>query len=569
MEKEMRTKFSSIVGLVFLYLLVVFSVDAQPPDDAAQDEASVTVWQTRANHLSDLIEKDIVKQDELERAVRYASLSATWKPHDGSRALSFATRAVDLLFFYSSADFAANRNKYFESSSRVVRLIADVDARQTKRLLDIVSDRERRPLDSGDLDPDKLIDLALATVESDPVRSAELGQVAFRFGQPSNFHSLYWALRQKRGPSADALLDTAFQSARTTGMSLSFMATMKQAVFPEVVLGDASRSLSSSASQRRQAAILFSELMGQRFAFLRNKTIASCRNEALILASVTNLVRDADRDRGPAFQQAITGCLEQHDSSQNETYTRTPNSSTETSIEELLALADEVKDNIDLRVYFLLRAVSLANSKKLYERGLKILESMSQEEKGIDQEFWKELQYTLTAGLAFKVFRGDDSYQAQILLNGLPEATRPLGKVAFLLQFDRNELTSCEICSALIRESSVEIARSDHAFKRKYPYWFRIVDAQAAFSDNLGAIDTLAALFKAFENSTNHEEAIPPSTFAKNVQNTLHASLIDSYFSSILDMVSARSDLPTRIELNHALLQTCLKQAERTKASVN
>lgn len=297
------------VLLALMYSLLAGTALTQVPAESIRALEVRQIWQNRAAHLSSLIEKDTSRLDELDQAALHTDLAASWHKVDRDKALSHATRCVDILFFYSSSDFAKNRSRYLEVSAKAIGSIRSIDERQSRRLLKILSDREKRPTGPGDIEPEKLIELALAIVEGDPEAAGRFGISALSLGQPSNLHQLYWQLRLRRGSSADSLLAVGLNSARS-GISIGFLASLKQAVFPELVFGDSRRDLASTPIQRRDTAIIFSEALGQRFAALRNGTVSNCRNEAIVLAPVTELLPGILPAYAPAFRQAINACLE-------------------------------------------------------------------------------------------------------------------------------------------------------------------------------------------------------------------------------------------------------------------
>src|SRR5690606_35503397 len=108
-------------------------------------------------------------------------------------------------------------------------------------------------------------------------------------------------------------------------------------------------------------------------------------------------------------------------------------------LDTLLKLANEAEE-INTRVYYLLRGVSLANDKELFRRAIDILNKMTEEERKIDQSFWDELRYTISAGWAFQQYNSGDVKGSLDTLNEVPENTRPFARTGFAMRCKPDEV---------------------------------------------------------------------------------------------------------------------------------
>lgn len=549
--------FKRILARIFLIVLILSMSSLSSYPQVEDLVTQMSIWRVRADAFTDRIEKQTFKIDELEKAVLFAKLGKLWAESDKNKAIGFFEKSVDTLFFYSSEEIRKNNQAYLESIRETLTILANRSPRQTKRLISILSDSEKVLSENNQLSSDTLIEFALAIVKDDAVQATELGILSFRFGQPTKFYQLFWELSKANPSLTDRFFRRIIQAA-TDSPNPQIAQNLKLSIFHE-------NHVSGTIEQRKETLRFLANFINQQQIKYTAKLIDKCIFEAYILASVQDQYPTYLPEKTNAVKQSIALCI-----ADNPTpglgKSRTGLDQTEaSSVEELIKLADEAKDNLKNRTYYLFRAVALANDQKIYRIGIEILNGMSKQERATDIEFWDTLRYSSAGGLAFQQLEEGDPAAATDTLNAVPSNTRSFAKVGFAFRCSTKDIGSREFCIGKIDEAVSDFPKSDKLLAEKYRFWLLTIKLYAEY----GQLSSASASFEALVKRLNVD-------LAERKDNSFHlatdespiaisAELLESQEQTLLKAVDLLDDSSSRTNVNLAFLITALDKIEKLK----
>lgn len=461
------------------------------------------------------------------------------------------------MVYYPADDVKTNIESFYLATSQILKYISTRDQKQTDRLIKLISEADG--ISDKNSNSEILIEFACLIAKSNPTRAYQIGVGAFKTKQPDNFHKLYWQLRRYSPGLADRFIELALASAANSP-NAGIFAGIKTAVFPELSIPNFPPEASSPAAIKTGALNLLGDHIVKLYAKLMANSTSGCEAEASVISSLREQYSSLLPQKEPMVTQAVSACL----AKQNEA-NRNLSSNSETikkgTIEELLKLADEAKDDLQVRSFYLFRAVSLASDQEKYKLAIEILGNMTKEEQQTDPEFWEDLQVTVTAGLAYQQFKENDPTAATRTLGSLPTKNRAFGEIGFIRKFSPENIDSQDICIALLREAAKDIARSENTFEQKSGYWFQIVKLFANYKMYDHASETLKDVFLAFNKSET-----PSMLAAERLTPIVSPAFFEAQESSILNAVNLIDQNRSRVNVSFALLNIVMKRYETLRA---
>lgn len=545
-------KWSALV----LLLGVFFSVSAAGQVGVKSDQN--TIWKSRADSITASITKDAEKIGGVSRALVYARLGDAWWKFDQSLSNIWFEKSVDTLIYKTDIDEKTHIDLFFQTTSEILKLISDRNQKQSERLLKLLSDTDNVSDKNKANNADTLIDFALLLVESNPNKALEIGSLSFGIGQPNTFYKLYWELRRLSPGLADRFFRTFLASAKASP-NLKIIAGLRTAVFPELEFPNAPDEIRSPNLNKTETLNFFSDHIVRLYIQFLGKSISSCHSEAFLIAPLKAQVVIFTPQKTTITDQALVTCLQENNIADRKfAPTNLQNSD---SIDELLSLADETKNDVKARAYYLFRASSLANTKKNYKRGIEILERMTKEERETDTVFWDELRYTLASGLAFQQVQTQGLAGARQTLEQVPAANRAFAKIGFALKFSPKDDSYRPFVTERIKEARVDLITLDKEFNEKRGFWFRLMGIFSDYGMPTDASETFEEIIKGLNRSFSDKN--PKNNASINsdmIKTAISARLFESQEFTLLETVSRIEEVNSRIDVQFGLLSTVLKE---------
>jgi len=542
------------------YLLSIFAF--------GQDETKLLelqLWRIRADTLTNNLLKDAAKGDALDRALLLAQLSDLWWESDRNQANTWIEKSVDTIYFYPSDDVKAQSEKFFRVLRQILALISAHNPKQSNRLLEILSKTDDISEKEKNSNADALIEFALQIVKTNPDKAAELGTRAFSFGYPKEFYKLSWELRRYNATLADKFFRTAF-SYVAAAPDYEKLYGMQLAALPESVVPNFPPNLKPPIRLRTLFLNFLADYLTQQQLRFSSKSISSCSSEATLVSRLQNYFAELLPQKTAIVQQNINICLanQSREAQQLTTNTTTPKSS---NVDELLKQADEIHDNPLIRVNYLFKAVLAANQQKNYAKSIQILESMNDDERKVDMEFWEELRFDSGAGLAVAQFKDENLAGASKTLRDVPDAIRPLAQITFVLKCSPEDVSSYPFCVELLNDARRGIIKSELPFTRKTSYWFNLVKLYSNYKSQTEAAEVFREIAVAFNGSLSDDtpkitDAVSDQLIsdAKRIIPMLSPILLEVQENSIFESIGLLKQEKARVQVNLAFLKMALRK---------
>jgi hypothetical protein len=547
-----------IFSLIIIFLLATNCVSAQIKLNAEEfaGQKQSDIWKTKTDSATDALLREMPKLDALQRGTLYAQLGDLWWEFDKVRSNAWFEKAVDSVVYYPIEDAKTNIERFYTATSQILRSISTRNQKQSDRLVKLLSEADS--VSDKNSNPDVLIEFACLIVKSNPVRAYQIGVSAFNKAQPNNFHKLYWNLRRYSPGLADKFIELALSSAAASPNS-QINSNLKTAVFPEISIPNAPVDIISSD----QIKINILNYLGNYILQLQGKssvdTTINCEAEAATVSSLNRFFSALLPQKEPLVSQAVSNCFAKQNGPRNLSAAGTE-AIKKGTVEELLDLAKEAKEDTKLRSFYLLRAVSLANDLKQYKRALEILGGMTEEERKTDSDFWEELQVTVASGFAYDQFKNNDSPGAIKTLESVSLENRAFAKIGFVKKFSPENVGSQEFCISQIIEANRDIVRSEKSFDEKAGYWFQIVKTFADYKIYDSASETLKDIFVSANKSK------PPVTFSiDRIKSILSPAFLENQEESIANAVNLIENGSSRTNAGLAQLSTAIGEYKRLR----
>ena len=204
--------FKRIFGFCLLLIMMfspslTFTQEVSPSPD---------MWLERAQRITDDIINDAAAIQNPERATVYALLGSLWWRDDGARARALVARAVEAVESSSIQESNDERNRRIAIARDLLRIVSPLDRELTVRLSAVFTSNNEQATGRETMqNADALVDAALAILETDPRRAAQLGEASLRVGHASQIALLLARLARRDRALGASLFDRALAAART------------------------------------------------------------------------------------------------------------------------------------------------------------------------------------------------------------------------------------------------------------------------------------------------------------------------------------------------------------------
>jgi hypothetical protein len=552
--------FSRSLLLVYLICSLVIVTSGQAENSSGQRE----IWRTRAETFTLHLLKDASKSDSLDRALLLTQLGDLWWEFDKNQSNTWIEKAVDTMFFYSSEEIKSDSERFFQTTRQILRIISNRNQKQSDRLVKILSEADKFIDKEKNTNADSLIEHALQTLKENPSKAFQLGILALRAGQPKEFYKLSWELRRYNPVLANQFFRTVLSGIMVSG-DLEMLNSMQLASFPENFVPEFPPNLAPPKELKTEFLNFLADYAVRQHYKLVSKSIQSCAVEANIVSRVRNQFIALMPQKIEIVQQALDFCLAGQNQKLTQTQSQTASLKT-SDIDELLKLADEVEDTPNVRGVYLFKAALSANQQKKYVLSIKILESMSEEERAIFADNWEDLRHDSAALLAYIQVRDGDSSGALETIKNVPDKLRPLAQVGFVMQFSPQDVVTYSFCIERLNEARRGFIKSELPFAKRTSYWFNLVKLYSNYKMQTEAAEVFRDITVAFNNSLsdnspkNNVISIQLAADSKRIIPTLSPTLLESQENSIHETIASLKQEKPRIEINLAFLEVALRQ---------
>lgn len=553
--------FSRSLFLVYLICSLIIVTFGQAENSSGQRE----IWRTRAETFTLHLLKDASKSDSLNRALLLTQLGDLWWEFDKNQSNIWIEKAVDTMFFYSSEEIKSDSERFFQTTRQILRIISNRNQKQSDRLVKILSEADKSVDKEKNTNADSLIEHALQTVKENPSKAFQLGILALRVGQPKEFYKLSWELRRYNPTLANQFFRTALSGITISG-DLEMLNSMQLAAFPENFVPNFPTNLAPPKELKTEFLNFLADYaVRQHYKFI-SKSIQSCAAEANLISRIKNQFNELLPQKIEIVQQALDFCLAGQNQKLTQTQSQTASLKT-SDIDELLKLADEVGDNPNVRGVYLFKAALSANQQKKYALSIKILESMSEEERVIFADNWEDLRHDSAALLAYIQVKDGDSSSALATIKNVPDKLRPLAQVGLVKQFSPQDVSTHVFCVEILNEARRGFIRSDLPFSKKTSYWLNLVKLYSDYKMQTDAAEVFREIAVGFNNSLSDNNAEANTVISnqliadsKRVISTMSAALLESQENSIGETTVMLKQEKPRVQINLAFLKIALKQ---------
>jgi hypothetical protein len=547
------------ICLPIIIVLSVFSLTAAQETQRPQD-----AWLQRAQSLINDSLKDAKSLETLDNALVLGQLGAQWWNIDRSQARKWLLKAVEAVELEPAKESGVERRKRLAVAHSLLPVIATADQKLWERLQNVLTSGEPDPSETERTRiSETLVETALAVLKTDPRRAAAIGSTALRLGPPRTLQNLLWDLRRRDPLLADRLFREALTVAGKT-YGDDFLNSLRYAAFPELLGTVYDPAIVPPDALQRQMLLTLADYLQQQTAMLASRGIRDC---GVAPALVEGLQIHFDRlqpQRAELVRQIVRTCSESRNQSVADT---DPQSiGIPETVDSLLTQADQTADKKMKRPHFLARAARLAAQQKDFELAIKILESMSEEERkfiGI----WETWRRDWAAALAIEFIKRDDAYGMRQVIKAVPDALRSFDKIYFVDMLPKD--SSLQIARDFLDESRKDLAKAEIPDLDK-AYWYLMMvrlyskchlngDAVEAFKDAIGSLNRVKS------EETNDSDSLSELN-RRLILGDFPVSLLESHDYPMKEAVSSITSVPRRVRLRLDLLEFSIAEY-RAKAA--
>jgi hypothetical protein len=553
MIKPQKGTKSIKVGFLIFSLLALMPVPIVAQNDEAKE-----LWRVRSQTLTDDLLKDAAQLSPLRRAVLWMRLAQLWWEADGKRARGWFRNAIEVIEQVPNKENEADRIERLVIARNLVRIISPLDQKLASGLVTLLKNvNEQSSVGERTSNADALIASAVAVVNQDPKRAAELASLALRVGPPNDFADVLFALRKHEPKLADALFTETLALAKQN-LSLPLLYSLTHAAFPQYPDG---RYNSLLPPENFRA-----ELLRLDVAFLNANPINDANRDSIcssigsLIAPVLSEFDTRTPQQAIVVRQAINQCRGVHPMVQQQ-LDSTLNNEPMNTVEALLKAAANSED-VNVRTIYEYRAAALAKEKNDYERALKILDGISKEGREFMGEAWESFRWQWAATGALEHFRLGRLLEMNLILNDVPADLQPLAKGAFVDRLPEKRSPEGDPALQFLNDARSELRRSNVRESEKVGCYFFLLRSIVKYD----RAATSTAIKEAFAAMNRAEQSNPDKD--RPVLNTgeylqlLPASLLEVDEFAVREGIASLTTVETRAQLRLALLSSTIKRMQ-------
>jgi len=530
------------------WLLILALASVGVAQSAHKDEREL--WLVRSQNVTNDLLKDASDLSSLQRAVLWAKLAQRWWREDQKRARTWIADAIETVKQVPNKETQAEREDRLEAARVLLTIVTPLDQKFTKSLMTVLTagDKSAEPNWSSDA----LIDAAVVVVNDDPKRAAELGALALRSGAPDNLEQLLFPLRARDATLADGLFEQAMVVVRQDPRSKLSNSLMFVA-FP------AQRGLPANTPVPPEPMRM--ELL-QYYVGMINKTMIDNVDQNSTCGTVSWLspvLPEIDRllpKQMLLVRQAINRCQspDPHVRLQIDEAVRSQPLNT---VESLLKAGLDAND-LETRTEYEFRAADLAADNKDYDRAIKILDDMSQEQRDAINESWTSWRRTWAAEGAVEHYKNGRFREMNLMLDGVPSDIQPFAKADFVNSVPEKAVSETAPLIQILNDAIKGLRRSNIPETDKYDWYFGLLRTVVKYQP----ADANAVLRDAIA-SLNQVEEVQPLNMTDWLKY-LGPPLVEMDEFIVKDALASIKPVPYRAQLRLALLDATLQRVKAT-----
>ena len=529
----------------WLLILVLASVgSAQTVQNDARE-----LWLVRAQDITSDLLKDGTDLSSMQRAVLWAKLAKYWWREDPKRARIWIANAIDVVEQVPNKETPDERRARLETAQTVYAIVIPLDQNLSKRLLAILGP-DKSASDERDGAAFALMNAANAMVEEDPNRAAELGAQALRLGRPSNMDPLLYGLRASNPKLADSLFAQALVLAKQDRGGM-FTNILTYIAFPE------QRGRPGLPVPPEPLRIeLLQILMTLVTANTANGTNENSNCGAVAwLAPLYGEVERLLPQQWPVLRQAINICQSVSTEIQQQIKLSITDQQANT-VESLLKIAADTKE-LGPRTDYTYRAAALAQENREFERALKILDDMSDEQRQLMDESWTSARWDWAADGAVEHYRKGRFREMNLILDTVPSDLQPLAKAAFLDRAPDKKISETSPIVQILNDAIKGLRRSGIPEPDKSDWYLALLKPTVKFQP----VDANSVLKDAVTALNKVKEPLPLELF--DIFSNVGPPLVEMDEFVVKDALASVTNVQTRALLRLSLLKSTLQRVKR------
>jgi hypothetical protein len=516
---------------------------ALAPATSAQKDAQL-LWRVRSQNITDDLLKDGADLSSMQRAVLWMKLAQRWWPDDPKRARIWITNAIEVVEQVPNKETPEERGKRLQTARDLLTIVTPLDQKYIKRLMTVLTSEARaaRSDTAG-----ALIDAAVAVVDEDPKRAAEIAAMALRTGAPQNLDQLAFRLRERDPKLADALFVQALAVAKQ-GNPDKLLNSLMYIAFP------AQRGIRDKVSVPPEPlrVEVLQILLGLLNADPENGKDPNCG----IVGWIAPLFGEIERllpQQFPVVRQAINRCQSVSpllDQRLDDSTTSQPLN----TVESLLDAAADAKD-MQVRTVYAHRAAVLAEEHKDYELAVKILDDMSKEQREFMGESWDSFRWNWAADGAIEHYKNGRFREMNVLLDAVPTKLQPFAKAGFITWLPEGAVSETAPVIQILNDAIAGLRRSNVPESDKYGWYFGLLRATVKYQP----ADANAVLKDAISSLNKVKEANELSAVDYYFR-TIGPPLLEMDEFVVKDALASVTLVQTRAQLRLSLLAATLQR---------
>jgi tetratricopeptide (TPR) repeat protein len=430
-------------------------------------------WLIRSRTITDEIIADSAALSTFDRAIVWAQLGAAWWKDDKTKARGWMLEAVEAVESIPSRETIVERHDRLATARTLLSLISMQDEKLAKRLEAVftsgtegASETERRS------NADALLESALAVLDSNPKRAAELGAAALHTGKPTRLIMLLWGLRDRDDKLADALFADAIVVAEETS-DLALLATLSRVAFPELE-SPASTKRAPSVALRRQLLLVLASYLERTLRPAEGQP-GACVSLAPAVSVGAPLLPQFERltpQESRTVRQLLLLCQPAPGSLTEQRATNAMTDQSTWSVDDWLKAADQTTD-LKVKTVYQMRAAQSAIRSKNYERALDLLDGMDDDARKFLNRAWEGFRWEWAAQLASDYVKRDDIAGMRRVIAAVPASLRPFAQIA--LADAVGSLKHRQLIMEILDEARKGLSQSDEVDSEKVTWSMSLV----------------------------------------------------------------------------------------------
>jgi hypothetical protein len=518
---------------------------------AQKRDSEYQLWLVRSQNLTSDLLNDATNLSSMQRAVLWVKLAQRWWREDPKRARTWVTNAIEVVERVPNKESPEERQERMETARVLLTIVTPLDQKLSKQLLAILTS-DKSTDDERTAAANALIDAAVAVVEDDPKRAAELGALAFRTGPPNNnIRDLLFPLRSLDPKLADSLFVQALTLVKQDPRG-RLLNSLLYVAFP------AQRGITDDVPVTPDP--LRMELLQLLVDLLNAKSTGGENSNCGVVAWISPYFTEIERllpKQWPVVRQAINQC--QSSSSLDQLTQRHIDEATRTqpldTVESFLKAAADAKDT-DVRTEYQYRAAFVAMEHKDYERALKLLDDMPQD---VRSETWDSYRWQWAADGAVEHYKNGRFGEMNRMLDAVPADFQALAKTAFIQWIPEKAGSETAPIIQVLNDALKGLRRSN--VPEKYNWYFGLLRSTIKYQPadaNAVLKDAVASL-----NQIKEKTALDATDYTRY----LGPSLIEMDEFVVKDALASITLIPMRAKLRLALLSATLQRTRDARTA--